>query len=365
MDRVSRCALAIDLQPAVGRVALLLVLFALSVLGSVSESAPSGAALTAKELAVVVNDADPLSVAIGDYYRRKRNIPPGNVLHVRLDASQASISAQDFLILREGLKAKTPAHVQAYALTWVKPYRVECMSMTTAFAAGYNRAFCSQGCKPTQLSPYFNSNSRRPYDDIGWRPTMSIAALDLDHARQLIDRGAAADRSPVGGKAYLLETADAARNVRSLTYADAKRMVGPMIDVEITSAPELRGKQDVMFYFIGAARVEGLGTNRFLPGAVADHLTSFGGDLTGTGQMSSLRWLEAGATGSYGTVVEPCNLLGKFPHVGLMMRRYLDGETLLEAYWKSVAMPGQGLFIGDPLARPYGARPVESVVDSW
>jgi hypothetical protein len=32
------------------------------------------------------------------------------------------------------------------------------------------------------------------------------------------------------------------------------------------------------------------------------------------------------------------------------MRRYLDGETLLEAYWKSVAMPGQGIFIGDPLA---------------
>jgi hypothetical protein len=28
-------------------------------------------------------------------------------------------------------------------------------------------------------------------------------------------------------------------------------------------------------------------------------------------------------------------------------------DTLLEAYWKSVAMPGRGLFIGEPLARPY------------
>jgi hypothetical protein len=35
---------------------------------------------------------------------------------------------------------------------------------------------------------------------------------------------------------------------------------------------------------------------------------------------------------------------------------YLRGETLLEAYWKSVAMPGQGLFIGEPLARPYAKR---------
>jgi hypothetical protein len=36
------------------------------------------------------------------------------------------------------------------------------------------------------------------------------------------------------------------------------------------------------------------------------------------------------------------------------MSHYLQGETLIEAYWKSVAMPGQGLFIGEPLARPYG-----------
>jgi hypothetical protein len=70
--------------------------------------------------------------------------------------------------------------------------------------------------------------------------------------------------------------------------------------------------------------------------------------------MSSLRWLEAGATGSYGTVVEPCNFLKKFPDPGVVIRRYLQGETLIEAYWKSVAWPGQGIFIGAPLARPFG-----------
>ena len=42
-----------------------------------------------------------------------------------------------------------------------------------------------------------------------------------------------------------------------------------------------------------------------MPGALADHLTSSGGMLTDSGQMSALRWLEAGATGSYGTVIEP------------------------------------------------------------
>ncbi len=72
--------------------------------------------------------------------------------------------------------------------------------------------------------------------------------------------------------------------------------------------------------------------------------------------MSILEWISAGATGSYGTVVEPCNFLEKFPDVPVLLRRYLAGETLIEAYWKSVAMPGQGIFIGEPLARPYAGR---------
>lgn len=72
--------------------------------------------------------------------------------------------------------------------------------------------------------------------------------------------------------------------------------------------------------------------------------------------MSALEWLAQGATATYGTVSEPCNHLEKFPDISVLMRHYLRGETILEAYWKSVAMPGQGLFIGEPLARPYAAH---------
>ncbi|MNT97055.1 hypothetical protein D3C72_2392840 [compost metagenome] len=71
--------------------------------------------------------------------------------------------------------------------------------------------------------------------------------------------------------------------------------------------------------------------------------------------MSSQRWLEAGATASYGTVSEPCNYWQKFPNPTVLLRRYLSGMTALEAYWGSVAWPAQGLFIGDPLAAPYAS----------
>jgi hypothetical protein len=37
----------------------------------------------------------------------------------------------------------------------------------------------------------------------------------------------------------------------------------------------------------------------------------------------------------------------------VLLPHYYRGGTVLEAYWKSVAAPGEGLFVGEPLARPY------------
>ena len=106
----------------------------------------------------------------------------------------------------------------------------------------------------------------------------------------------------------------------------------------------------------GLSRVEGLDRVDWLPGALADHLTSYGGQLDappGSGQMSALDWIEAGATASYGTVSEPCNHWQKFPNPQLLLLSYVQGLSALEAYWHSVAWPGQGVFVGDPLAAPF------------
>jgi hypothetical protein len=93
---------------------------------------------------------------------------------------------------------------------------------------------------------------------------------------------------------------------------------------------------------------------------MADHLTSAGGALFGQGQMSILRWIDAGATGSYGAVTEPCNFPQTFPLPAIAMAHYRQGETLIEDYWKGVAMPAQGIFVGEPLARPFAGVRVES-----
>lgn len=317
---------------------------------------PAASALDSRQLAVIVNTRDPLSVEIGKYYAARRRILFQNVISVGFPPGRPALSSREFDAIKASVDEQALPHVQAYALTWAAPYRVECMSITSAFAFGFDPAFCAEGCKPTRPSPYFNSRARLPFTQLKMRPAMALAATSFEEAKALIDRGVESDGSLPAGSAYLLSTSDAARNVRSALYPQAGMFGNRRLRVRALEQDALRDAQDVLFYFIGKDRVEGLDTLRFLPGAIADHLTSAGGQLLEGGQMSALRWLEAGATGSYGTVVEPCNLAPKFPHPAVAIGHYLRGDTLIEAYWKSVAMPGQGIFVGEPLAAPYRRR---------
>lgn len=306
-----------------------------------------------KELAIIVNYADPLSVQIGQYYRQKRNIPADHVIEVIFDSTTTSLSPKDFARIKQEVDALTPFEVKGYALTWTKPYRVGCMSITSAFALGFDTSHCAKGCEAIAPNPYFNSNRSQPFLDFGIRPTMAIAANNFEEAKALIDRGMASDNSHPQGTAYLMDTNDKARNVRSSLYSTIVKQLSANIPIEVIKSNVLKDKNDVLFYFTGVTKVRQLETNTFLPGAMADHLTSFGGKLTDSRQMSSIEWLKVGATGSYGTVVEPCNFPQKFPHPGIAMYHYLQGDNLLHAYWKSVAWVGQGIFIGEPLARPF------------
>ncbi len=306
-----------------------------------------------QQLAIVVNVDDPQSKRIADYYQIKRGIPDENVIRVNLPADKKSIGRNQFEQVYQQVKNSTPSHIQFYALAWSQPYKVGCMSITSAFAFGYDEAYCAKGCNSTRQSAYFNSATRKPYSDLGIRPAMMLAGSSVEQARDMIDRGVAADAGYPKGTAYLVSTSDKARNVRSHFYPLVVDKLGKRINIQVEETDALTGKDDVLFYITGLVQVDKIDSNRYVNGAIADHLTSAGGVLFGGRQMSILRWLEAGATASYGTVVEPCAFPQKFPHPAIVIDRYTRGETLIEAYWKSVAWPGQGLFVGEPLASPF------------
>jgi len=309
--------------------------------------------LTARDLALIVNDDDPQSRLVGDYYQKVRHIPAANVIHLHFPPGRGVLAKDEFQLLKAEIDRATPAHVQAYAVAWTNPYRVDCMSMTSAIAFGFNDSYCSSTCRPTKPSPYFNSPSLYPATDLKLRPAMMLAGSTFEQVKMLIDRGLAADHSFPAGRAYLVSTPDKSRNVRSAYFKTTAKQLAGVFSIEVLETSAIANRRDVLFYFTGLAQVPQLETLRFLPGALADHLTSFGGQLTDSSQMSSLRWLESGATASYGTVAEPCNYPQKFPFPGVAMFYYAAGASAIEAYWKSVAWPGEGVFVGEPLARPF------------
>jgi uncharacterized protein (TIGR03790 family) len=309
-------------------------------------------------LGVIVNTRDPHSIELARYYVAKRGIPISNLIPVDFKPGNENLSRIDFNAVFQDAQRNTKDHIQAYVLTWTKPFKVDCMSITSAFAFGFDLNHCANGCRPTKQSPYFDSDVTAPWSELKIRPTMMLAADNFENLVDLIDRGIESDKNiPLQSNAFIIETSDKNRSIRSHTISNQKININShhALNIHIQKKTNLSDQSDVMFYFIGASNVSNISTNKYPPGAIADNLTSYGGVLNSShGQTTVMDWIKNGITGSYGTVVEPCNFPQKFPEPLVAIKHYLNGDTLIEAYWKSVASPGQGLFVGEPLARPYG-----------
>jgi len=328
--------------------------------------------ITPDEVGVLVNDNDPLSMSVAAYYVMARGIPAANVVHLQLPSATATtMTAAAFAPLKTQVDtAFMGTDVQALAITWTRPYAVDNMSVTSAFAIGsyaIGNTCTDPNSQFSAKNPYLtNMTSTRPFTDLGFRPAMTIPATTMAEAKAIIDKGVSSDDTWPTGSAYLMDTSDQTRSARCILnpmfgYTNECQLLlnvwdsaASGVNASIVMADDVMGKTDVLFYVEGLASVPNLMTNTYVPGAVADHLTSYGGQIPTSGQMSAFQFLLAGATGSYGTVVEPCAYQEKFPDPSVLMPTYFGGATLIEAYWKSVQWPAEGIFIGEPLARPYG-----------
>lgn len=107
----------------------------------------------------------------------------------------------------------------------------------------------------------------------------------------------------------------------------------------------------------GAAEIPGIASGQFhfRPGAIAEHLTSFGAAFDNNAQTKITEWIRAGATASSGTVTEPFNIWMKFPHARVFSLQ-VAGCTILESLIQSIRCPLQTLLIGEPLSSPWSTR---------
>ncbi|NDV12673.1 TIGR03790 family protein [Crenobacter caeni] len=312
--------------------------------------AHGGASPDARTLAVLFRAADPAGEAAARAYAEARGVPASHLIAVHVPKG-AVLAPAALPALRREIERKLPAGTRALALAWTEPYAVGCNSVTSALTLGFDARQCTETCAAGRDSPFFNAKG--PLKGPLLPPSMLLTD-DAALTRTLARRGRAA-QAPPDAAAYFVVSGDAARDSRARFFPPEGAHTVGAVRLVTLKGRALAPARGAMFVFTGDTDAHEVARASLLPGALADHLTSFGGVLAGGTQMPATAWLKAGASASYGTVSEPCNWPQKFPHPQVLVARYLAGDTALEAYWKSVLWPAQGLFVGDPLAAPYAA----------
>jgi uncharacterized protein (TIGR03790 family) len=334
---------------------------------------------------VVVNQNSTNSVQLGNYYCEKRGVPPQNLLRItNWTGGNVEWTTSDFtnslvnpllsMLSSRGLTNQ----IDYVVLSMDFPYRV----VQSGAQSGNNSTTAAlfYGFKPDDLGnscslPTASSNSYAASEGIfrqtppiaagsnSWLVTM-LTSSNLAQAQAIIDRGVASDGVFPTQTVWLAKTTDILRNVRypefDNTIFDA-RLAGDF-SVQRTNLDWPYGLTNLLGYQTGLAGFNLL-SNALVPGAIADSLTSFAGMLyENTGQTTLLAFLNAGACGSYGTVIEPCNYPQKFPSPQDYFYQ-ARGFSLAECYYMSLVNPYQGLIVGEPLAAPFARPPVGAWVN--
>ncbi len=329
---------------------------------------------------VVVNQNSANSVQLGNYYCERRGVPPQNLLRINWSGSQVQWSRSAFeTTLRAPLNAMLAARqltnqVDYVLLSMDVPYRVvENTGVPATSGANSSTAALFYGFQPDGGGAYgscnlpgASSNAYAGSEGVfrqlppinvasnSWL-TMMLTSSNLAQARQVIDRGVAGDATFPAQAVYLAKTSDVDRNVRYWLFDNVvfdTRLCGNYL-VSRTNSNAAFNLGDMLGYQTGIYNYSVAPAN-FVPGAMADNLTSYGGQLFEPNGSQAYLWnvLLAGATASYGTVVEPCAYLEKFPSPQNYFYQ-ARGFSIAECYYQSLTNPYQGILVGEPLSAPF------------
>ncbi|MBN1853884.1 MAG: TIGR03790 family protein [Pirellulales bacterium] len=177
----------------------------------------------------------------------------------------------------------------------------------------------------------------------------------VDESLKYLGQSIRADQIRPRGTIYLMQRNEIRSKVRHDRFQATVDELGSLgIRAEILNGTLPAGKEDIAGLMLGAATFDlDQAKVKILPGAICDHLTSFGGILLKDANQTPLtEFLRHGAAGASGTVVEPLAIWQKFPLPSIHVH-YAHGCSLAESFYQSVAAPFQLLIVGDPLCQPW------------
>jgi uncharacterized protein (TIGR03790 family) len=342
------------------------------------------AAQSGENVLLVINQNDPASKEIGDYYRPRRGVPDRNVCAIPVTSAEeidwAAYERQIERPVGDCLKKGNLTEKVLYiVLTLGLPLRV------TGGGKGLTTEVCSVDSELTLLygklkgakteragwvaNPYYMKR-----DELFTHPRFPIylvtrlAAFDVREVKQMIDRSLAARNR--GRFVVDLQSADDQdgnnwlRTAAILLPADrvlidaTKTVVYGSTDVigyaSWGSNDQNRKKRELGFQWLpGAVATEFVSTNGRTFKRPPDQWTYTSWDdrlhlFEGSPQGLTTDLIHQGATGASGNVYEPY-LMGCI-RPDYLLPAYYEGHNLAESYY--VAMPflsWQGIVLGDPL----------------
>ena len=314
-------------------------------------------------VAVVVNQASADSVALGNYYCERRGVPPQNLIRIQWTGGNttwtlAEFEARLFNPLQTALASRQLTNQIRYVvLSMDLPFAVadsgKVNSTTSTLFYGFKAD--TKGTENSYARSEGAFGNTFPASATG--PSylaIMITAGSLVQARQLVDQGVNSDATLPAQTVLLARSSDSARNIRYPLFDNAifnTRLAGyetmQRIDSDVVS-----GRSNLLGFQTGLASFS-ISPNTFVPGAMADSMTSYAGVIFGpNSQTTLLAFIHAGAAGSYGTVTEPGAVVTKFPDPQVYFYQ-ARGFSLAECYYMGVQYPFQGLVVGEPLAAPY------------
>ena len=353
---------------------------------------------------LLIDPTRPDAMYVGNYYLFARNIPSVNALYMKPTAADYLTFVDENLpalfgdIANKGIRDHVDYIVIAPADSFYisAPGLVNCacsapvsrFAISTCYTLWYNTPYILGGnMNCVRPSRYFGQdNEAWGFDsNITWKNGVPSTASDahqyfigaslgytgergnsVAEILAMIDRSVAVDGTHPAGTFYYMQTGDVRSEVRDPYFptvvADIANLGG---SAEHLYAVLPDGRHDCLGVLTGWAAPNIDGTDMtLLPGSICDHLTSWAATFDIGSQTKMSRWIAKGASGTWGTVEEPCAMDGKFPHPRVYVY-YYQGLSMGEAYMRSAAwLPFQGLLYGDPLTRPFAYLPQVTVPDA-
>lgn len=347
-------------------------------------------ALTPPELLILVNRDASISGEVARMYQQARQIPQENVLRLHMGENRFISRVEYRARIAQPVKQYLEEHrgIQCILTTAGVPYVIQPTPGTQDGAAVDNELAAVLREEPKdwnlwQPNPLY-ARGQNPFavQDPRTLQMVYVSRLDgpnLKILTRMVDDAIATESAgfagPVFGDAQGLDgnTGYAAADTSIRGAIDRLAGAGFPAVLDMNQADWRPPAGGVGEQAAGAAFYVGwyslqkfqdiFGSQGLARGAIAWHIAS--GEAVDIWNINGTEWcvnlMRRGAAVTLGPVFEP--YVGAFPRAEILVESLLAGRTIAESYWQALPHVSWAMvLLGDPLYRPFGAKPKPSLV---